>query len=55
MPEILVPDAMGVLYQAGDDVAELLVPFGRRPGRSDLTAEAIDRDSPGPALGPAMA
>ena len=32
MAEILVLDAMGVLYQAGDDVAELLVPFVRQRG-----------------------
>jgi len=44
MAKILVLDAMGVLYQAGDDVAELLVPFVRKHGRTDLSAEAIDRD-----------
>ena len=27
MADILILDAMGVLYEAGDDVAELLVPF----------------------------
>jgi putative hydrolase of the HAD superfamily len=31
---ILVLDAMGVLYQAGDDVADLLVPFVRKQGGS---------------------
>jgi hypothetical protein len=35
---------MGVLYEAGDDVAELLVPFVCKHGRADLSAEAIDRD-----------
>ncbi len=29
-PRILVLDAMGVLYQSGDDVAELLIPFVHR-------------------------
>lgn len=43
MAEILLLDAMGVLYQAGDDVAELLVPFVHRHGRSGLSAEAIER------------
>ena len=43
VPEILVLDAMGVLYQAGDDVAELLVPFVRRHGTAALSAEEIDR------------
>ena len=42
MPEILVLDAMGVLYQAGDDVAELLVPFVRAHGNAALTDKAID-------------
>ena len=36
MPQTLILDAMGVLYQAGDDVAELLVPFVRKHGPSDL-------------------
>jgi HAD superfamily hydrolase (TIGR01509 family) len=31
---ILVLDAMGVLYQAGNDVADLLVPFVRKKGGS---------------------
>jgi FMN phosphatase YigB (HAD superfamily) len=44
MAETLLLDAMGVLYQAGDDVAELLVPFVHEHGRTDLSAEAIDRD-----------
>jgi HAD superfamily hydrolase (TIGR01509 family) len=43
MADILILDAMGVLYEAGDDVAELLVPFVGRHGRADLSAEAIDR------------
>ncbi|MBM3646209.1 MAG: HAD-IA family hydrolase [Alphaproteobacteria bacterium] len=42
MARILILDAMGVLYQAGDDVAELLVPFVQRHGRADLSAAAID-------------
>jgi putative hydrolase of the HAD superfamily len=49
--EILVLDAMGVLYQAGDDVAELLVPFVRRHGRTDLPAEEIERDYVSASLG----
>jgi len=44
MADILILDAMGVLYEAGEDVAELLVPFVGRHGRADLLAEAIDRD-----------
>jgi len=51
MPEILVLDAMGVLYQAGDDVAELLVPFVRRHGTASLSAEDIDRDYVAASLG----
>jgi putative hydrolase of the HAD superfamily len=43
--------AMGVLYEAGDDVAELLVPFVGKHGRSDLSAEAIDRDYVEASLG----
>ena len=31
-PSILILDAMGVIYQAGDDVADLLVPFVREKG-----------------------
>ena len=50
MAEILVLDAMG-LYEAGDDVAELLVPFVGRHGRADLLAEAIDRDYVEASLG----
>lgn len=42
---------MGVLYQAGDDVAELLVPFVRTHGRPDLPAEAVDRDYLDASLG----
>ena len=41
--DILILDAMGVLYQAGDDVAELLVPFVHEHGRPGLTAEAIEQ------------
>ena len=51
MPEILVLDAMGVLYQAGDDVAELLVPFVRQHGMASLSAEDIDRDYVAASLG----
>jgi putative hydrolase of the HAD superfamily len=51
MPETLVLDAMGVLYQAGDDVAELLVPFVRRHGTAGLSAEDIDRDYVAASLG----
>jgi HAD superfamily hydrolase (TIGR01509 family) len=51
MAEILVLDAMGVLYEAGDDVAELLVPFVGRHGRADLLAEVIDRDYVEASLG----
>lgn len=51
MAEILILDAMGVLYEAGDDVAELLVPFVGKHGRSDLSAEAIDRDDVEASLG----
>ena len=43
MAEILILDAMGVLYAAGDDVAELLVPFVRKHGRADIPEEDIDR------------
>lgn len=51
MPEILVLDAMGVLYQAGDDVAELLVPFVRRHGAASLSAEDVDRAYVAASLG----
>jgi HAD superfamily hydrolase (TIGR01509 family) len=51
MADILILDAMGVLYEAGDDVAELLVPFVGRHGRTDLSAEAIDRDYVEASLG----
>ncbi|MBN9090581.1 MAG: HAD-IA family hydrolase [Reyranella sp.] len=51
MPEVLVLDAMGVLYQAGDDVAELLVPFVRRHGTANLSAEDIDRAYVAASLG----
>src|SRR4030095_5274894 len=43
MADILILDAMGVLYEAGDDVAELLVPFVGKHGHAGLSAEAIDR------------
>jgi HAD superfamily hydrolase (TIGR01549 family) len=51
MADMLILDAMGVLYEAGDDVAELLVPFVGRHGRADLLAEAIDRDYVEASLG----
>ena len=38
MAEILILDATGVLYRAGDDVAELLVPFVRHHGQTGLSA-----------------
>jgi HAD superfamily hydrolase (TIGR01509 family) len=51
MAEILILDAMGVLYQAGDDVAELLVPFVHRHGTASRSAEEIDRDYIAASLG----
>lgn len=39
--EFLILDAMGVIFQAGDDVAELLVPFVREKGGS-VDAERIE-------------
>ena len=39
---VLALDAMGVLYAAGDDVAELLIPFARRNG-SVAGTQAIER------------
>ena len=51
MAEILLLDAMGVLYQAADDVADLLVPFVRQHGNPDLTADAIDQDYVAASLG----
>ena len=51
MTDMVILDAMGVLYEAGDDVAELLVPFVGRHGRADLLAEAIDRDYVEASLG----
>jgi HAD superfamily hydrolase (TIGR01509 family) len=51
VPEILVLDAMGVLYQAGDDVAELLVPFVRRHGTASLSAEDVDHAYVAASLG----
>ncbi len=41
--DILILDAMGVLYQAGDDVAELLVPFVHEHGAPGLTTEKIEQ------------
>ena len=51
MADILILDAMGVLYEAGDDVAELLVPFVGKHGRAGLSAEAIERDYVEASLG----
>jgi putative hydrolase of the HAD superfamily len=51
MGDMVILDAMGVLYEAGDDVAELLVPFVGRHGRIDLSGEAIDRDYVAASLG----
>jgi putative hydrolase of the HAD superfamily len=51
MADTLILDAMGVLYEAGDDVAELLVPFVGRHGRAGLSAEAVDRDYVEASLG----
>lgn len=51
MADILILDAMGVLYQSGDDVAELLVPFVGKHGRAGLPAEAIDFDYVEASLG----
>lgn len=51
MAEILILDAMGVLYQAGDDVAELLVPFVHDNGRTDLPAGAIEQKYTAASLG----
>lgn len=39
---VLALDAMGVLYAAGDDVAELLIPFARRNG-SVAGTQVIER------------
>jgi len=51
MAEILLLDAMGVLNQAADDVADLLVPFARQHGNPHLTADAIDQDYVAASLG----
>ena len=55
MPEILLLDAMGVLYQSGDDVADLLVPFVRKHGRADLASDAIERLYTSASLGELVA
>jgi putative hydrolase of the HAD superfamily len=41
-PDILALDAMGVLYAAGDDVGELLVPFVRANGGSPSTRAQVE-------------
>jgi HAD superfamily hydrolase (TIGR01509 family) len=51
MAEILLLDAMGVLYQAGDDVAELLVPFVRKHGGASLPEAVIERTYTEASLG----
>ena len=51
MAVILILDAMGVLYEAGDDVAELLVPFVGKHGRAALSAQEIDREYVEASLG----
>jgi putative hydrolase of the HAD superfamily len=51
MAEILLLDAMGVLYQAGDDVGELLIPFVHAHGRAGLPPESIDLDYVEASLG----
>lgn len=51
MADILLLDAMGVLFDPGDDVGELLVPFVHRHGRRGLSAEAIERDYVDASLG----
>ena len=38
-PKVLVLDAMGVVYQVGDDVADLLAPFILENGGSPTTGE----------------
>jgi len=50
MAEILLLDAMGVLYQAADDVADLLVPFVRQHGNPDLTADDLGLGKPSPEI-----
>src|SRR5262245_19492233 len=42
---------MGVLYESGDDVAELLVPFVGRYGRFGLSAGAFDLEYVEASLG----
>lgn len=51
MADILLLDAMGVLYQSGDDVAELLIPFVYRHGRPGLSAETIEQEYVAASLG----
>lgn len=51
MSETLILDAMGVLYEAGDDVADLLIPFARQHGRRNLTAETIEQAYEAASLG----
>lgn len=42
-PRIVLLDAMGVMYEAADDVAELLVPFIRSKGSAVDPAEIAER------------
>ncbi len=51
MPNILLLDAMGVLYEPGDDVGELLVPFVHRHGHAGLSANVIEQDYVEASLG----
>jgi putative hydrolase of the HAD superfamily len=46
-PKVLVLDAMGVIYEAGDDVADLLIPFIREYGgiNDALEIEAIYKEA----------
>jgi putative hydrolase of the HAD superfamily len=50
MTAVLALDAMGVLYAARDDVAELLIPFARRSG-SPASDEEIEREYLAASLG----
>ena len=44
-PRVLVLDAMGVIYRAGDDVADLLLPFVARHGGKRDQVEAAYHDA----------
>ncbi len=51
MAGTLLLDAMGVLYQSGDDVAELLIPFVHRHGRACRPAATIEQAYVAASLG----